>query len=168
MRTFQVPNEWQELDEEELSDGGQELLSSCGPLSVILYARVKKQKLFTIHESSLFLEKLVSFYIKNVSKMENSIVAMKNMKSLASLFPSIKELDELLKTRRIRSRDMVFFKLILDILTLYYKQIEVPLFKKLQSEIIPLALFFYESHSTQSLNDLATDLISCVDNKSIS
>jgi len=166
LRTFEVPNEWQELDEEEESDIGQELLSSYGPLSVILYSRVKKHKLFPVPESSLFLEKLASFYLRNAANMEKDIAAMKNIKLLVSFFPSYKQFKELLKANHFRNRDFIFFKLALDILTFYYKTTELPLFKKLQTEIISLALAFYTSLTNSCLHDIVTELISCIDNRS--
>jgi hypothetical protein len=166
LRTFEVLNEWQELDEEEESDAGQELLSSYGPLSVILYSRVKKHELFPVPAPSLFLEKLVAFYMKNAANMEKDPTAMKTIKLLVSFFPTYKEFKELLKSNRFRGRDFIFFKLALDILTVYYKTIELPLFKKLQCEIIPLALSFYSSLTNSCLHDIVTELMSCIDNRS--
>ncbi len=160
-----MPNEWQELDEEEESDGGQELLSTYGPFSVILYARVKKLKLFDIGEPGAFLERFVDFYIRNAKEMGNKGTALKSVQTLVSLFPSPRRFTKLLHFHRLRGRDMVFFKVALDIMTFYYKETESPLFSRLQNEIIPLALQFYRSLSPQTIKDVSSELMSCI-NKS--
>ena len=165
MRTYQVPNEWQELDEEEESDGGQELLSTYGPFSVILYARVKKLKLFEVSDASSFLEKFAYFYIKNAKEMSTNEAAFRNIRTLVSLFPSPKRFTQLVSFHRLRGRDMAFFKLALDVLTYYYKATESPLFVKLQKEVIPLALQFYSTLSAQTLKEIASELTSSI-NKS--
>ena len=165
MRTFQVPNEWQELDEEEVSDGGQELLSSYGPFSVMLYSRIKKLKLFEIPGSSLFLEKVIKFYVTNAKKMETDFISVKNLKTLIGLFPSYKRFNILLSSRRRVAKDMTFFKLALDIMTQYYQLTEIPLYRKLQCEVIPLALTFYKLLPTECLTEINNELQSAL-NKS--
>lgn len=158
LRTYQVLNEWQELEEEELSDNGQELMSTYGPFSVILYARLKKLQLFQVPEDpSVFLKTLVQFYTKNAEEMGTKKESMMNVRALVSLFSSSKELKEILSFRQLRGKDRVFFKVALDIMTFYYRIAEAPLFKKLQTEVIPLALHFYSSLDSRALRELLNE-----------
>ena len=159
LRTYQVLNEWQELDEEELSDNGQELMSNYGPFSVILYARLKKLQLFEIPEEPfLFLKSLIQFYKKNAEGMGDNKDCCANVKALVSMFPPSKEFIEILGFHQLRGKDRVFLKIALDIMTFYYKVTESPLFKKLQSEVIPLALHFYKSLNSQTLQEIINEL----------
>lgn len=159
LRTYQVLNEWQELDEEELSDNGQELMSTYGPFSVMLYGRLKKLQLFEIpEEPSQFLRSLIQFYTKNAEEMGKNKDCFANVKALVSMFPSSKEFIEILGFHQLRGKDRVFLKIALDIMTFYYKVTEIPLFKKLQSDIIPLALRFYESLNSQALQEIINEL----------
>jgi len=141
-------------------------MSTYGPFSVILYARVKKLKLFEISDSSNFLEKLIEFYSKNAREISKND-ALKNIKTLISLFPSPKRFTKLLGFHRAKGRDMIFFKLALDIMTFYYKTIESPLFIKLQREIIPLALNFYKIVGTSVLKEIISELLANCGSKSI-
>lgn len=61
---------------------------------------------------------------------------------------------------------MIFFKLTLDILTHYYRTVEAPLFRKLQTEIIPLAIAFYSWHTNHSLFCIVTEFTDCMNDKS--
>ena len=141
-------------------------MSTYGPFSVILYSRVKKLKLFDVSEPSSFLEKFIVFYTKHAREMNKNEAALANVQSLVSLFPSPKRFTKLLSFHRLRGRDMVFFKLALDIMTFYYKTTEAPLFTKLQKEVIPLALQFYKALSPPTLKEITTELLSYVSNKS--
>lgn len=152
-------NEWQELDEEELSDNGQELMANYGPFSVVLYGRLKKLQLFEVPEdTSDFLRTLIIFYTKNAEGMEKNKDNLNNVKALVSLFPSSKELIEMLGFHQLRGKDRVFIKIALDIMTFYYKITELPLFQKLQSDIIPLALHFYKGLNYQTLQEIISEL----------
>jgi len=155
---YEVPNDWQELEEEEESDNGQELLSSYGPFSVILYARVKKLKLFDITDAGEFIESLAGFYVNNIKDADKSESALKKLKTLVSLFPSPKRFMQLLKFHRQKGKEMVFFKLAVDILTFFNKVTESPLFARLQKEVIPLAIQFYKSMNQDTLKDISNML----------
>ena len=162
MRTYQVPNDWQELDEEEESDNGQELMSSYGPLSVILYARVKKLKLFEPSDASSFLGQLADFYMRSLKELEKGEGGLQNIKGFINILPSPKRLRQLVNFRRLAGRDVVFFKFSLDMLASYYKITEGPLYTKLQREILPLAVELHRWLSPAALKDMAEELGRCM------
>lgn len=155
---YEVPNDWQELEEEEESEGAQELLLSYGPFSVILYSRVKKLKLFSVTEPENFLKSLLEFYIKNIKHADKSEEAICNIKTLVGLFPPIKKFCNLLKFHRQQGAEMIFFKLAIDILYFYYKATDGPLFVKLQKDVVPLAINLYKTLSGKALDDI-TEMI---------
>eukprot|EP00826_Nyctotherus_ovalis_P002147 TRINITY_DN10404_c0_g4_i1.p1 TRINITY_DN10404_c0_g4~~TRINITY_DN10404_c0_g4_i1.p1 ORF type:complete len:150 (-),score=28.20 TRINITY_DN10404_c0_g4_i1:185-634(-) len=133
-------------------------MSTYGPFSVILYARLKKLRLFEVpEEPSLFLKSFIQFYTKNAEEMGSKKESTINVKALVSLFSSSKELKEILSFRQLRGKDRVFFKVALDIMTFYYRIAEAPLFKKLQTEVIPLALHFYQSLNPRTLRELLNE-----------
>ena len=165
---YEVPNDWQELDEEEESDGAQELLSSFGPFSVILYSRIKKLKLFDVNDSESFLRNLLEFYIKNIKNADKSEEAIRNIKALVDLFPSTKKFCNLLKFHHQQGSEMIFFKLALDIWYFYCKATDGPLFTKLQKDVIPLAIKLYKTMSGKALDEVAELLSSYVAKSNVS
>lgn len=159
LRTYQVLNDWQELDEEELSDNAQELMSNYGPFSVMLYGRLKKVKLFDVpEEPSVFLKSLIRFFTKNAKEIMKSKESYENIKKLVSLFPSPKEFKDILGFHQLRGKERVFLKVALDIMIFYYEMTELPLFEKLQKDIIPLALNFYKLLTPQALKEITNEL----------
>ncbi len=159
---YEVPNDWQELDEEETSDNGQELLSAYGPFSVILYARIKKLKLFNINDIGDFLENLADFYVRNIKETEKSEAAVRSLQTLVGLFPPPGRFMQLLRFHQQKGREMIFFKLALDILHFYYKATEAPMFVRLQRDVIPLGTRLYRNLSEETLKEIADILRSCV------
>ncbi len=159
---YEVPNDWQELDEEEESDNGQELLTAYGPFSVILYARLKKLKLFPINDIGDFLENLAEFYVTNIKQADKSEEAVRNLRTLVGLFPPPGRFMQLLRYHQQKGREMVFFKLALDVMHFYCKLTESPLFVRLQKDILPLGIRLYSSMSEEALKDVADMLRCCV------
>eukprot|EP00826_Nyctotherus_ovalis_P066782 TRINITY_DN990_c0_g1_i5.p1 TRINITY_DN990_c0_g1~~TRINITY_DN990_c0_g1_i5.p1 ORF type:complete len:171 (-),score=15.54 TRINITY_DN990_c0_g1_i5:114-626(-) len=145
-------------DREELEDV-QMLLNCYGPIAITLHMEMKTSGILGEYESVHFLKKLVHFYAKNLMEMEKNRFALLNIRRLVSLFPSFSQLRKILRPHTYRGREMIFFKLLLDILTNYYKATEIPLFKTLQGKVIPLALSFYSSQSTSTLHDIVEELM---------
>lgn len=142
-------------------------MSNYGPFSVILYARIKKLKLFEINEANTFLEKLADYYVRNIKDAEQDERKKEKVKTLVNLLPSPKKLMQLIKFHRQSGRDMVFFKLALDILTFYYKTFEYPLFTSLQKEIFPLTLQLYKSLSNTTIKDITKEITDSVAKKDL-
>lgn len=143
-------------------------MSTYGPLAVLLYTGVKKSNLFRITNASFFLEELIEFYLDNALKLSEYESATWKLHSLVSLFPSTEYFTKLLPTHsKPLFKEMVIFKLLLDVMTWYYKVTERPLYKKLQREVIPLALNFYKSITRSTLKEININLISngCSDGK---
>jgi len=143
-------------------------MSTYGPLAVLVYTGVKKCNLFRITNASFFLEELIDFYLDNAVKLCEHETAKWKLHSLIALFPSTEYFTKLLPTHcKALFKEMVIFKLLLDIMTWYYKVTERPLYKKLQREIIPLALSFYRSITKSTLKEVNVNLISsgCSDGK---
>lgn len=161
---YEVPNDWQDLIEEEESDYAQEMLSTYGPFSVVLYSRVKKLNLFSAESDNGFLDSLANFYTDNMHDIGNER-SLQNLKDLVQQFPPIPKLLKLFKRRKQTVKETVFFKLAIDILENFYKKTEEPVYAKLRSQVFPLAIKFYSSLNELIINEI-NELIKSYVNRS--
>jgi len=132
------------LAEEEESDYAQNTLSSYRPFSVILYSRVKKLNLFFADSDDDFLCSLANFYTENIHNIQNER-SLNNLKDLINQFPLTPKLFKLIKHYNQTVKEMIFFKLVIDIMENFYKKTEQPIFTKLRGQVLPLAINFYTS-----------------------
>ncbi len=144
------------LWEDEEDDSGHDLLAAYGPLAVMLYKRIKEKSLFLTNQD-VFLIKLVDFYICNMRGINTTPACYEGAKSLVSVLPSVDKCMRFVKTRR-HHRDMVFLKIIIDVLEHFYKQTEAPLFTRYREKVIPLALAFYRSLSNSAIQEMVGEL----------
>lgn len=136
-------------------------MSTYGSLAVIIYKGVKKHNLFKITNASFFLEEFIEFYMNNAQRVSKHVIVAEKLHLLVSLFPTTEQLDKLLSSRSANlSKEMLILKLLLDIMTWYYKTTEKPLYKKLQKEVIPLALKFYMAIGNSALKEININLLS--------
>eukprot|EP00826_Nyctotherus_ovalis_P007132 TRINITY_DN1175_c0_g1_i17.p1 TRINITY_DN1175_c0_g1~~TRINITY_DN1175_c0_g1_i17.p1 ORF type:complete len:169 (+),score=34.78 TRINITY_DN1175_c0_g1_i17:436-942(+) len=150
---YEVPNDWQDLIEEEESDYAQEMLSAYGPFSVVLYSRVKKLNLFSTESDNGFLGSLAGFYTDNMHNIGNE-KSLQNIKDLVQQFPPIPKLLKLFEHYRQTVKETVFFKLAIDILENFYKKTEEPVYTELRSQVLPFAIKFYSSLNKLIINEI--------------
>ena len=136
------------------SEYAKNLLSTYGLLSVLLYTKVKKYKVFPLGIHRELFVSLIDYYGKSMQGKEKEQLES-GFKDLIKIFPSSITLLELLKKHKKTVKGMLFFKLSIDILENYYKATESPTYEKLRKEIFPLAIEFYSelpSNTIISLN----------------
>jgi len=104
--------------------------------------------------------------VKNVSEAEKDENSAILLKQLIGQFPSPKKFLSLVHFHTEKGREIIFFKLAVDILENYYKIREKPLFGRLQKEVFPLALKFYSVINDETLNEI-TDMLKTTVRKSI-
>ena len=94
MRTYEVPNDWKELEKEEISEFGRKLISTYGPFSVVIYSRIKEKNLLNINnidDIDDFLLTLLKFYTKCMNDIATNERSFKSLKNFIELFlPAIK------------------------------------------------------------------------------
>lgn len=136
-------------------------MRTYGPYSVILYARLRKaRQIESLHDGLSFIKKFIGVYLKNMGQGPKNCIALANLESLVSNFPTRKQFVELIDFHRLGGeKDMICFKLTLDMMTFYYRRSEKPLFKKLKYEVIPLALKFYKLITDQTLSEINRELL---------
>jgi len=150
------------VDEKQMVGTEEELEEMYGPLAWKVYNGIRSEALFKITSSTFFIEEFIEFYAANIQLIDKDKIASKNMRTLITLLPSFKELRALLPLlHKYSPRQMVMYKLILDMMICYYKKAEEPVYKKLRREVIPLALAFYEGISGATLIGIISELISC-------
>lgn len=167
LRTYDVPNDWKELEEEEEHEYSQRLLSTYGPFSVVIYARIKNGKLFTIDLNKDFSTFLIEFYAKCMTEINTNESAFKDLKKLVELFPYPNKILRLVGSQRNNVKEMLFIKITTDIQENYHKSVERPLFKTLQKKVFPLALKFYSRLEERTISEINNLLKPQID-KSIS
>lgn len=130
------------------SEHTRSLLMSYGPLSVILYSKIRSQRLFPLGSTHGLLVSLTDYYAKTMQETRKS-----GLKRLVDIFPSSTKFLELLKKHKRTERGVLFFKLIVDISENYHKT-EAPLYEKLRNETIPLAIKFYSKLNAKTIAEL--------------
>jgi len=163
LRTYEVPDDWKELEKEEESEYSQRLLAVYGPFSVVLYARIRNGKLFTINVEKDFAVFITEFYMRCIGEMDTNEKAFRDLKSLIKLFPSSSKILKLLHSQKKNVKEMMFMKLAIDILEHYHKIIEKPLFTTLQRKVLPLALKFYSTLEEETISEMNNLLNSRID-----
>jgi len=97
---------------------------------------------------------LLEFYTRSIGELLESEKVFKNMKKFIEILPSSCEILKLMQSQKNNANEMMFMKLIIDIMENYYKSVEKPLFTKLQQEVFPLALTFYTQIDEKILNEV--------------
>ena len=110
---------------------------------------------------------MIEFFINNIREIENSKSARENIRNLIGIIPNLQFIKENFLVRHNKSpKEKILVKLIIDIMTWYYKLTEEPLYQALKKEIIPFAINFYKSLSETCLKEIELELISCGCNSS--
>lgn len=142
------------LGEGEASEYTRRLLSTYGPFSVVLYARVKKFKLVPLSENGDFVDALIEFYLRNVQEVNKTKEAYKSIKKLIDFLPSSRRFIHILKFHKPTAKERILFKLAIDVLENFYRATGRPMFKRLQTKVFPLALRFYRRMTDEALTDI--------------
>ena len=97
----------------------------------------------------------------------NGEINARNLKSFVDVIPDGNKILELLKAHDQIVKQIIFFKLVIDILENYYKHTEIPLYTKLRTVIFPLAIKFYSRVQGEILIGINDLILTYVDKRKI-
>ena len=140
-----------------------EIYDKYGYIGIALYHCLSELKILKITPDK-FHKNIIEFYSKNIEKNTNDTII--TAKNFVECLPDLKLIREIIQTNNITKKELITFKMILDIYEHFYKKFDGPLYSKLLVEYIPTASNFYSNLSEDNIKYLY-DWLTSVTNREI-
>eukprot|EP00347_Sterkiella_histriomuscorum_P001763 403370775 len=157
-----LPKIWYEEISSEISNLKIQQLEDFGALTMLLYSRIEKltKKNSDILELSLlslqtdgmkFIQKVLNFFTNNIRDAHTNQRNRQRIELLIKVLPSTKQMIKVLQKNDLTDKEKLTFKVVIDIMEIYYSIFDSPLYKKYRVKVIPLALEFYSRITDEEL-----------------
>jgi hypothetical protein len=131
-----------------------EILENYGYIAVYVYSLITQNlKNFKTRPDN-FIIKIVEFYFKNFENFDDSKSAQENTFLIKKCFPSLKVIKMLLFSEYIVQKEVVFIKIVFDLMMHYYSSYEKNNHQAIINELAPTMLLFYSSLTNEDLKYL--------------
>ena len=132
-----------------------DIFEKYGYIGVALFTCLSSFKPLKL-TSENFLKSILDFYIKAIDK--NTSESQHVIKKFIMCLPSLSDLDKILKSEILTKKELLPFKIILDLYEHFLKKNDAPQFYTLIGEYLPVALFFHSSVSDEEIKFLFDSL----------
>jgi hypothetical protein len=130
-------------------------LEKYGYIGVALFNSLSTIKNLKIQVDK-FLKCIVDFYYRNFEKNTGDSIFI--IKKIIKALPKLPVLYSILNMKLISRKEMLPFKVIIDIYAHYLTKYDLPEFKVFQNEYIPVAMLFYSNLTYDDIKYLYNSL----------
>eukprot|EP00350_Pseudokeronopsis_sp_OXSARD2_P010740 CAMPEP_0170543600 /NCGR_PEP_ID=MMETSP0211-20121228/2662_1 /TAXON_ID=311385 /ORGANISM="Pseudokeronopsis sp., Strain OXSARD2" /LENGTH=217 /DNA_ID=CAMNT_0010847019 /DNA_START=97 /DNA_END=750 /DNA_ORIENTATION=- len=151
-----LPIEWKEIEEDDLYDIGADIYEQLGPLALLIFNRIQKLNIIQApsqaNHSMNFMKPVLDYFDYQNKKAKQDPQAAFQVKQMIQIVPDLKELKQGLKV--MQGKEGIVYRLIFDVLGVYLREQDGPLYHRYQKKFLPLVIKFYQSLSLEEVKEI--------------